>query len=87
MAALDEKTNELLIRNAENTAMQSKLTAKLSAGSSVQIETLEKTWETIINGIEETRQIQNEIKEKRIEGTKRLHEIQNEFNQKSNIIR
>lgn len=87
MAALDEKTNELLIRNAQNTAMQAKLTAQLSSGSSVQIETLEKTWKTILDGIEETKQIQNEIKQKRVEGTKRLHEIQDEFESKSNLIR
>lgn len=85
MAALDEKTNELLLRNAQNTAMQSKLTAQLASGSSIQIETLEKTWQTIMNGIDETRQIQNEIKQKRIEGTKKLHEIQDEFQNKSNL--
>lgn len=85
MAALDEKTNELLLRNAQNTAMQSKLTAKLAAGSSIQIETLEETWQTIMNGIDETKQIQNEIKQKRVEGTRKLHEIQNEFQSKSNL--
>lgn len=87
MAALDEKTNELLIRNAQNTAMQSKLTTKLAAGSSIQIETLEKTWQTIMTGIEETRQIQNEIKQKRVEGTRKLHEIQNEFQNKSKLLK
>lgn len=79
MAALDEKTNELLLRNAQNTAMQSKLTAKLSSDSSVKIETLEKTWQTIVQGINETKQIQDEIKQKRTEGTQRLHQIQAEF--------
>lgn len=87
MAALDEKTNELLIRNAQNTAMQSKLTAQLASGGSIQIETLEKTWETIMNGIEETKQIQDEIKLKRTEGTKKLHEIQNEFQSKTKLIK
>jgi len=87
MAALDEKTNELLIRNAQNTAMQAKLTAELASGSSVQIETLEKTWQTILKGIEETRQIQDEIKQKRVEGTKKLHEIQSEFQSKSSLIK
>ncbi|MCY6484929.1 toxic anion resistance protein [Clostridium aestuarii] len=82
MAALDEKTNELLLRNAQNTAMQSKLTAQLASGSSIQIETLEKTWQTIMQGIEETKQIQTEAKQKRIDGTKRLQTIQNEFQSK-----
>lgn len=79
MAALDEKTNELLIRNAQNTALQSKLTAQLASGSSINIETLEKTWETIVKGIEETRQIENEAKQKRIDGQKRLEAIQKDF--------
>lgn len=79
MSALDEKTNELLLRNAQNTAMQSKITAKLVSDSSIKIETLEKTWETIIRGIDETKQIQDDVKQKRIEGTQRLHQIQNQF--------
>ena len=37
MAALDEKTNEMLIKNAQNTAEQSKMTARLASGSSIQI--------------------------------------------------
>ena len=46
MSALDAKTNEMLIRNAQNTAEQSKMTARLASGSSIKIETLEKTWQT-----------------------------------------
>lgn len=85
MAALDEKTNELLLRNAQNTAMQSKLTASLASSSSIKIETLEESWKTIMKGIEETKQIQEEARQKRIEGTKRLHEIQKEFQSKNNL--
>ena len=58
MSALDAKTNEMLIRNAQNTAEQAKMTARLASGSSIKIETLEKTWQTIVSGIDETRQIQ-----------------------------
>ena len=50
MSALDEKTNEMLIKNARNTVEQSKMTAKLASGSSIKIETLETTWKTIVNG-------------------------------------
>jgi len=79
MAALDEKTNELLLRNAQNTALQSKLTAQLASGSSIQIETLEKTWQTIVQGIEETKRIESEARQKREDGTRRLHAIQKDF--------
>ncbi len=82
MAALDEKTNELLIKNAKNTVEQSKLTAKLASGSSIKIETLETTWRTIVNGIEETQQIQENARKQRQDDQKRLEVIKQEFNQK-----
>lgn len=43
MSALDQKTNELLIKNAKNAVEQSKMTARMAAGSSIKIETLENT--------------------------------------------
>ncbi len=85
MSALDEKTNELLMRNAENTATQAKLTAQLSSNSSIDVETLENTWNTIIAGIEETKLIQNEAKQKRIDGIERLEIINQEFKEKANL--
>jgi Uncharacterized protein involved in tellurite resistance len=79
MSALDEKTNELLLRNAENTALQSKMVAKLASGSAVSIETLEKSWQTIVKGIEETKAIQEEMRQKRLDGTKRLETLKQDF--------
>ncbi|HBP64040.1 MAG TPA: hypothetical protein DD730_07175 [Desulfosporosinus sp.] len=79
MSALDEKTNELLLRNAENTALQSKMVAKMASGSSVSIETLEKSWQTIVKGIEETKVIQEEMRQKRLDGTKRLEVLKQDF--------
>lgn len=79
MSALDERTNEMLIKNANNTVEQSKMTAKLASGSSIKIETLEKTWRTIMNGIEETNQIQENAKRQRIEDQARLENIKSEF--------
>lgn len=80
MSALDEKTNEMLIKNARNTVEQSKMTARLASGSSIKIETLETTWRTIVNGIDETRQIQENSRKKRIEDQTRLENIKTEFN-------
>lgn len=82
MSALDEKTNEMLIKNARNTVEQSKLTAQLASGSSIKIETLETTWKTIVNGIDETRQIQERARKQRIDDQVRLEKIKTEFNQK-----
>ncbi len=80
MSALDEKTNEILIKNARNTAEQSKMTARLASGSSIKIETLEATWRTIVSGIEETKQIQENSRKQRIEDQARLENIKSEFN-------
>ncbi|MFA9376791.1 MAG: toxic anion resistance protein [Lachnotalea sp.] len=82
MSALDEKTNEMLIKNARNTVEQSKMTARLASGSSIKIETLEETWRTITSGIDETQQIQENAKKQRIEDQKRLETIKTEFNNK-----
>lgn len=81
MSALDAKTNEMLIKNAQNTVEQTKLTAAMAAGSSIKIETLETTWRTIVDGINETKQIQQEARQKRIEDQARLETIKREFNQ------
>jgi len=55
------------------------MTAKMASGSSIQIETLEKTWATITNGIEETRRIQEDARKKREEDKVRLEAIKKEF--------
>lgn len=80
MSALDEKTNEMLIKNAQNTVEQSKMTARLASGSSIKIETLETTWRTIVNGIDETKQIQENARRQRIEDQAKLENIKSEFN-------
>lgn len=80
MSALDEKTNEMLIKNARNTAEQSKLAARMASGSSIKVETLETTWRTIVNGIEETKQIQENARQQRIADQQRLENMKTEFN-------
>ena len=79
ISELDKKTNEMLMKNAQNSVEISKMTARMASGSSIQIETLENTWKTITNGIEETRNIQAEAKKKRIEDQARLEAIKADF--------
>lgn len=82
MSALDKRTNELLIKNAQNTVEQSKQITRMTNTSSVQIETLEKTWNTIVSGIDETKRIQEEVKRKREEDSKRLDVIKQQYAEK-----
>ena len=85
MSALDEKTNEMLIKNANNTVEQAKMTARLAAGSSIKIETLEETWKTIVNGIEETRAIQEDARKQRDTDKVKLEAIKSDFNTRYNM--
>ena len=79
MKALDEKTNEMLIKNAQNTVEQSKLIAQMSSSSSIKVETLQQTWQTIVTGIDEVQAIQNEAKVKRQEDAKALEAIKDDY--------
>lgn len=76
---LDRTTNELLLKNAENIKLQSVDIAKMAGSTSVKIETLEKTWTTILQGIKETSLIEEENKKIREEGIKKLDQMTGEL--------
>ncbi len=82
ISALDEKTNELLLKNARNTVEQAKITTRLAAGSSIKADTLETTWRTIMDGIEETRRIQEDASKQREADKQKLERIKQEFQSK-----
>lgn len=84
MKALDDKTNELLLRNAQNTVEQTKITTRLASGNSIKVETLERTWQTIVNGIDETRKLQEEARTRRAEDSKRLERLKEDYRSKMN---
>ncbi len=79
LSALDEKTNEMLIKNAQNTVDQSKAIAAMSAGSSIKVETLQQTWQTIVTGIDEVQAIQDQAREKRKQDAITLEEIKKDY--------
>ena len=85
MQALDDKTNEMLIKNAQNSVEQAKMTARMASGSSIKIETLETTWKTIMNGIEETKKIQEQAHNQRVSDKAKLQNIKDEFNKTYNM--
>ncbi|MEK4229761.1 toxic anion resistance protein [Solibacillus sp. FSL H8-0538] len=79
MAELDKRTNEMLVRNAENVRKNSVDIARQAGSPSIKIETIEQTWQTIMAGIEETKQIQAETVRNREEGRKRIEQLQLEY--------
>lgn len=79
LKALDEKTNELLIKNAQNTVEQSKMVASMAANSSIKVETLQRTWETIVSGIDEVQAIQDQARAQRKEDAVALEKIKEDY--------
>lgn len=79
MQALDEKTNEMLKKNAQNTVAQSKAIAAMASGSSIKVETLQETWTTIVNGIDEVQAIQTQAREKRKQDAVVLENIKADY--------
>lgn len=85
MQELDKRTNEMLMRNAENIRKNSVEIARTANQPSIKIETLENTWKTILAGIEETKQIQQETIKNREEGRKRLEQLHKEYEKIKNM--
>ncbi|QJX64852.1 toxic anion resistance protein [Niallia circulans] len=81
MSELDRRTNEMLVKNAQNISQQSVDIARLAGSPSIKIETIEESWNIIIKGMQETKTIEEENKRLREEGTKKLEELQNNFKQ------
>ncbi|MDP4170858.1 MAG: toxic anion resistance protein [Bacillota bacterium] len=79
MSELDRRTNEMLVRNAQNISQQSTDIARLAGSPSIKIETIEETWNIIIKGMQETKAIEEENKRLREDGTKRLEMLQENF--------
>ena len=87
MSVLDQRTNEMLLKNARNTVAQAKATARLASAPSIQAETLEKTWHTIVGGIEETQKLQASARDQRKQDQVKLENIRRDFMQKYNVSR
>jgi uncharacterized protein YaaN involved in tellurite resistance len=71
----------MLVRNAQNISQQSVDIARLAGAPSIKIETIEESWNIIMKGMQETKSIEEENKRMRVEGTKKLEQLQNNFKQ------
>ena len=85
MSALDERTNEMLLKNARNTVQQAKITTKMASGSSIKADTLVSSWQTIMDGIEETRKIQDSARAQRLQDQEKLAGIKRDFMTRYNM--
>ena len=87
MSVLDQRTNEMLLKNARNTVAQTKATARLAGAPSIQADTLQKTWQTIVGGIEETQKLQQSARDQRKQDQLKLENIRRDFMRKYNAPR
>ena len=79
---VSEATNQMLIQNAETLHMATTESAKESERGIVDIETLQKTNQTLIDTIDEVIRIQDEGRAKRQEAERELVRIENELKTK-----
>ncbi|MTH55196.1 toxic anion resistance protein [Bacillus mangrovi] len=79
MSELDRRTNEMLLKNAQNISKQSTDIARMSGSPSIKIETMEETWSIIMKGMQETKAIEDENKRMREEGKVRIEQLQENF--------
>lgn len=79
ISQLNDKTNELLLRNAQNNAQQSVMIAQQANSSGVRIETLQQSFETIKKGIEDTKAITTKMAEDRTRNTETLERMKGEM--------
>lgn len=85
ISALDERTNEMLLKNARNTVEQAKITTRLASGSSIKADTLETTWRTIMTGLDETKKIQESARTQRAQDQAKLEAIKKDFMSRYNM--
>lgn len=76
---LDKKTNEMLLKNSENTGKMMQQFANLSGKSAVEVSTIEQSWKNIMDGIEGTKRIQEELEKQRVQDRARLNDIEQNY--------
>lgn len=79
LAQLDQKTNELLLRNANDASNMFVANAKLASGASLDINTLQSTYQTIMAGVDEAKQIQSQYAVEREQNKNKLESMKHEM--------
>lgn len=79
LKALDDKTNEMLMKNAQNAADNMRMSAQLAGSSAIKIETIEQSWQTIMDGIKDTKAIQAELARQREQDKVKIEEINHKY--------
>ena len=73
--AVRQTTNELLIRNAQNTSKQAIELSRMAGRGAVDLDKLEQSFQTIMQGIQETKKVQEQNAVERQKGSAKLEEL------------
>lgn len=82
MQDLDEHTQKLWERNAQNTATQSVALARQARTSALDVQTLENSYQTILKGIEDTEAINKELAAQRAQDSAKLEAMKADMHKK-----
>lgn len=72
LAALDEATSVLVRKNAENAVSQLQMSQKLANTSAVKADDIEYAWNTIMSGIQQYKEMEQQYREVRKDEAKRI---------------
>lgn len=79
LMALDEATSQLVRKNAENAVKQLQVSQQLANTSSVKADDIEYSWRTIMDGINQYKEMENQYREIRKEEAKRIEAVNTEY--------
>lgn len=79
LAALDAATNELVMQNARNAVNQLQSSQRLANSTAVSADTVEKSWEILMNGITQYKEMENQYKQIRNEEKARIEAANNRY--------
>lgn len=82
--ALMDATRERYLKNAQNTAQQSVNITRMSGQSAIKIEDVEEVMAIMIRGMEETKQVEEELRKERQESVKKMAELREQFKKQQN---
>ena len=79
LSKLDDMTNELLLKNSKAAVTNMKMSAQLSGSSAIKMETVEKSWETLTQGIADTQQMLKDINNQRALDKAKLEQLNDHY--------
>lgn len=79
LAALDEATSALVRKNAENAVGQLQMSQKLANTSAIKADDIEYAWNTIMNGIQQYKEMENQYREVRKDEARRIEAANTQY--------